>query len=102
MRSLIRTTARRVGLVSVVAAPGLCPPADRTGDEADPAKQPDWSRNETAMEEAPAIQVRVGAKVVTHARYVSFQMAKVAVPKRLFRAILERIRRLRLPETVPG
>jgi len=29
------------------------------------------------------------------------QVAEVAVPKRLFRAILERIRRLRLPETVP-
>jgi hypothetical protein len=28
-------------------------------------------------------------------------MAEVAVPKRLFRAILERIRRLRLPEMVP-
>jgi hypothetical protein len=44
----------------------------------------------------------VGAKVVTHARYVIFQMAELAVPKRLFRAILERIRRLRMPETVPG
>ena len=40
--------------------------------------------------------------MVTHARYVIFQMAEVAVPKRLFRAILERIRRLRPPETVPG
>ena len=29
------------------------------------------------------------------------RLAEVAVPKRLFRAILERIRRLRLPETVP-
>ena len=28
-------------------------------------------------------------------------MAEVAVPKRLFAAILERIRRLRMPETVP-
>ncbi len=37
----------------------------------------------------------------THARYVIFQLAEVAVPKRLFRAILERIRRLRLPEAVP-
>ena len=46
--------------------------------------------------------IKIGAKVVTHARYVIFQMAEVAVPKRLFRAILERIRRLRLPETVPG
>jgi len=44
---------------------------------------------------------QVGAKVVTHARYVVFQMAEVAVPKRVFRAILAAIRRLRLPETVP-
>ncbi len=29
-------------------------------------------------------------------------LAEVAVPQRLFRVILERIRRLRLPETVPG
>jgi hypothetical protein len=46
--------------------------------------------------------IKIGAKVVTHARYVIFQLAEVAVPKRLFRAILARIRRLRLPETVPG
>ena len=46
--------------------------------------------------------IKIGAKVVTHARYVIFQMAEVAVPRWLFRAILERIRRLRPPETVPG
>ena len=46
--------------------------------------------------------IKIGAKVVTHSRYIIFQMAEVAVPKRLFRAILERIRRLRLPEMVPG
>ena len=46
--------------------------------------------------------IKIGAKVVTHARYVIFQMAEVAVPRRLFQAILDRIRRLRLPETVPG
>jgi len=40
--------------------------------------------------------IEIGAKVVTHARYVIFEMAGVAVPKRLFRAILERMRRLRL------
>ena len=45
--------------------------------------------------------IKIGAKVVTHARYVVFQMAEVAVPKRLFRAIRDRIRRLRLPEAVP-
>ena len=38
--------------------------------------------------------IKIGAKVVTHARYVIFQMAEVAIPKRLFRVILEWIRRL--------
>jgi len=44
--------------------------------------------------------IKIGAKVVTHSRYVIFQMAEVAVPQWLFRAILERIRRLRLPSVV--
>jgi hypothetical protein len=38
--------------------------------------------------------IKIGAKVVTHARYVVFQMAEVAVPRKLFAAILKRIRRL--------
>ena len=46
--------------------------------------------------------IEIGAKVVSTARYVVFQMAEVAIPRGLFRAILERIRRLRLPEAVPG
>ena len=45
--------------------------------------------------------VKIGAKVISSARYVVFQMAEVAVPRGLFRAILERIHRLWLPETVP-
>jgi Transposase DDE domain group 1 len=45
--------------------------------------------------------IKIGAKVVAHARYVVFQMAEVAVPRRLFQAILDRIGKLRLPETVP-
>ena len=40
--------------------------------------------------------VKIGAKVVTHAKYVVFQLAEVAVPRQLFAAILERIGRLRL------
>ena len=40
--------------------------------------------------------IKIGAQVVHHARYVTFQMAEVAVPRELFRAILDRIRRLRL------
>jgi hypothetical protein len=41
--------------------------------------------------------IKIGAKVVRHARQVVFQMAEVAVPQELFRAILEGIQRLRLP-----
>jgi len=39
--------------------------------------------------------VKIGAKVVAHGRYVTFQMAEVAVPRDLFRDILRRIDRLR-------
>ena len=39
--------------------------------------------------------IKIGAKVVVHSRYVFFQMAEVAVPRKLFAAILERIERLR-------
>ena len=45
--------------------------------------------------------IKIGAKVVTHARYVIFQLAEVAVPRWLFRTILERIHRLRPREPVP-
>jgi hypothetical protein len=39
--------------------------------------------------------VKIGAKVVAHGRYVTFQMAEVAVLRDLFRDILRRIDRLR-------
>jgi hypothetical protein len=42
--------------------------------------------------------IKIGAKVVTHAKYVVFQLAEVAVPRQLFAALLERIGRLRLAE----
>ena len=35
--------------------------------------------------------VKIGVKVIAHARYTVFQMAKVAVPRDLFRRILELI-----------
>jgi hypothetical protein len=37
--------------------------------------------------------VKIGCKVVYHARYVIFQLAEIAVPRRLYRAILDRIQR---------
>jgi hypothetical protein len=39
--------------------------------------------------------VKIGAKIVTHARYVTFQMAEVAVPSQLFEEILQLIDGLR-------
>ncbi len=39
--------------------------------------------------------VKIGAKVVRHGRYVTFQLAEVAVPRSLFRKILSLIYDLR-------
>ncbi len=41
--------------------------------------------------------VKIGAKVVRHGRYVAFQMAEVAVSRRMFGQILAQIVRLRAP-----
>jgi hypothetical protein len=41
--------------------------------------------------------VKVGARIVRHGRYVTFQLAEVAVPRALFAQILRRIDRLRGP-----
>ena len=46
--------------------------------------------------------IKIGAKVVTHSRYMTFQMAEVAVPRKLYAAILRRIRRFSEPTLVPG
>jgi hypothetical protein len=43
--------------------------------------------------------IKIGAKVVSHAKAVTFQLAEVAVPRSLFAAILERIDQLR---AIPG
>jgi hypothetical protein len=41
--------------------------------------------------------LKIGAKVVSRGRYVAFQMAEVAVPRKLFATIVERIAALRSP-----
>jgi len=41
--------------------------------------------------------IKIGAKVVSHGRYVSFQMAEVAVSRQMFDEILALIARLRAP-----
>ncbi len=41
--------------------------------------------------------VKIGANVTRHAKYVTFQLAEVAVPRRLFATILDRIALLAIP-----
>ena len=43
--------------------------------------------------------IKIGAKVVRHGRYVTFQMAEVAVPRQMFANILSLIARLRASPT---
>jgi hypothetical protein len=52
----------------------------------------DWSL--TSLREK---LIKIGAKLVSHGRYVAFQMAEVAVPRMLFADILRRIAELRPP-----
>jgi hypothetical protein len=52
----------------------------------------DWSL--TSLREK---LIKIGAKVVSHGRYVAFQMAEVAIPRNLFADILRLIAELRPP-----
>ena len=43
--------------------------------------------------------IKIGAKVVSHGRYTTFQMAEVAMSRQLFQEILMLIARRRAPPT---
>jgi hypothetical protein len=45
--------------------------------------------------------IKIGAKVVSHGRYVLFQMAEVAIPRQMFQEILRLIAELR-PQPPPA
>jgi hypothetical protein len=58
----------------------------------------DWSL--TSLKEK---LIKIGAKVVSHGRYVAFQMAEVAIPRQMFQEILRLIAELRpQPPPVPA
>lgn len=61
-----------------------------------PIKSKNWPQNEAFLAgyALTIIRIRIGAKVITHSRYVVSQMAEVAISQWLFDAILQRIRRL--------
>ncbi len=45
--------------------------------------------------------IKIGTKVVRHGRYVTFQLAEVAIPRRLFAETLRVIANLRAPPPIP-
>jgi hypothetical protein len=61
---------------------------------AEPIK--DWSL--TSLKEK---LIKIGAKVVSHGRYVVFQMAEVAIPRQMFQEVLRLIAELR-PQPPPA
>ena len=79
MREALHSTTRYVFRASELAA--------AVGAAAvDPELEPDHLEREKL--------VKIGEKVVTHSRYIVFQLAEVAVPRQLFTRILDRIGRL--------
>src|SRR6266542_3797824 len=56
----------------------------------------DWSL--TSLKEK---LIKIGAKVVSHGRYIVFQMAEVAIPRQMFQEILRLIAELR-PQPPPA
>ncbi len=58
---------------------------------------PPWSVMHRSLTTPRDKLIRIGGKIVRRARYVTFQMAEVAVPRELFAAILARIQRFGVP-----
>ena len=55
------------------------------------------SRSKTGRSSLRERLIKIGAKVVSHGRYVAFQMAEVAISRNLFGDILRLIVELRPP-----
>ena len=71
--------------------------------ESNAMKAPDYIKIESEPRLEAILQkvVKIGAKVIAHARYAVFQTAEVAVPRDLFRRILGMIDDLRPREPAP-
>jgi hypothetical protein len=76
------------------------PPASRVGLQSrqfpahagDAQARQDWPL--TSLKEK---LIKIGAKIISHGRYVAFQMADIAIPRTLFAEILRLIAELRPP-----
>ena len=91
-----RLSCRRSPPMPCVSSSTRSPTISATSCAAgDPEPIKDWSL--TSLKEK---LIKIGAKVVSHGRYVAFQMAEVAVPRTLFAEILRLIADLR-PRSPP-
>ena len=79
------------GLHGIRQQPERCAGREQKGSRQRDETEP-WSL--TSLREK---LIKIGAKVVSHGRYVTFQMAEVAVPRQMFADILSLIARLRSP-----
>jgi hypothetical protein len=82
---------RRRPVARLPAAAFLAADAAKTKDPLPKLAEP-WSL--TSLREK---LIKIGAKVVSHGRYVTFQMAEVAVPRQMLAEILSLIAWLRAP-----
>ena len=114
---MLRTGIRTLGgaLIGAATVGGLVVPVVRRQCRPSPASRPrlqsrqfpahvgdsepikHWSL--TSLKEK---LIKIGAKVVTHGRYVAFQLAEIAVPRMLFAEILRLITELRPPDPAPA
>ena len=87
-------TATTCLLTETMSRPDGRSPARRFTLQPDPIKA--WSL--TSLKEK---LIKIGAKIVSHGRYVVFQMAEVAIPRQMFQEILRLIAELR-PQPPPA
>jgi hypothetical protein len=92
--AVMKDVRRHRGLASVHALAYNLGNFLRTLATPEPTK--DWSL--TSLKEK---LIKIGAKVVSHGRYVVFQMAEVAIPRQMFQEILRLIAELR-PQPPPA
>ncbi len=56
-----------------------------------PTLAPPGEGKHLSLTTLPEKLVKIGAKAASHGRYITFQLAEVAIPRRLFAAILSLI-----------
>jgi len=82
--------------------PRACELAGRDGDRVGPLRPRLHARRREAITTLREKLIKIGAKVTRHSKYVTFQLAEVAVTRNLFAAILIRIAQLAIPPPVAG